>query len=321
MAAIDVVAAGIIVVDHVAAPIEQLPTAGQLVLTDDCFLTIGGCASNVAVDLAKMKVAVAVSGLVGSDAFGHFAQEFLESQAVDVSHLAVTQQKATSQTLIVNVRGQDRRFIHHIGANGLYSRAHFPSDLIASARVLYVGGYFLMDQLTPADLAAVFAEARAAGVKTVLDVVTPGPRSDYQSALATILPHTDVFLPNYDEAELMCGLSDPVAQADYFRRAGVGTAVITCGGQGAVLVSAEHRLRAGSFRVPFVDGTGGGDAFDAGFICGLLENASPERCLALGSALGASCVRVSGATAGVFRREEAEAFLAAHPFPIETLSS
>ena len=44
------------VADHVCDPIDHLPDAGELVLTDRMHLTIGGCASNVAVDLAKLGI-------------------------------------------------------------------------------------------------------------------------------------------------------------------------------------------------------------------------------------------------------------------------
>jgi sugar/nucleoside kinase (ribokinase family) len=69
--------------------------------------------------------------------------------------------------------------------------------------------------------------------------------------------------------------------------------------------------------VEFVDGTGSGDAFAAGFITGLIDGCSAERCLEIGSALGASCVRRSGATTGVFTRDELADFLSRHRLPVE----
>jgi sugar/nucleoside kinase (ribokinase family) len=304
----DVVCGGIIVADHLAAPIDFLPDAGQLVLTDDCFLAIGGCASNVAVDLARLGIRATVCGCVGDDSFGSFAKGVLEESGSDTSAVTTVPGIATSQTLIINVKGQDRRFIHHLGANQKLAGSHFPRDIIRQAKVLYVGGYFLLDGLRPADLATVFADARAHGVITMLDVVTPGPKA-YLEDLAIVLPHTDYFLPNHDEGKLMTGKAEPIAQAEVFRQLGAKTVIITCGKEGAILLSENQRLKASTFDVPFVDGTGGGDAFDAGYIWGLLEGATPERCLALGSALGASCVQKTGATAGVFTREQATDFL------------
>ena len=64
----------------------------------------------------------------------------------------------------------------------------------------------------PHELAERFAAARRAGTLTVLDVATPGP-GDYLDPLKVVLPQTDVFVPNTDEAELILGETDPVRQA------------------------------------------------------------------------------------------------------------
>jgi sugar/nucleoside kinase (ribokinase family) len=184
--------------------------------------------------------------------------------------------------------------------------------------VLYLGGYLLMPGLRPDELAEVFAEARRRGVQTVLDVVTPG-KADYLPQLRVLLPHVDVFLPNNHEGEMITGESDPLRQADVFRGMGAGTVVITMGGAGAVLAQEGLQLRSGVYSVPFVDGSGGGDAFDAGYIYGLLQGSGPEDCLRVASALGASCVRAIGTTPGVFTRAECEAFMKGQPLPIERL--
>jgi sugar/nucleoside kinase (ribokinase family) len=221
----------------------------------------------------------------------------------------------TSQTLIVNVAGQDRRFIHTFGANAAFEAGDIPADA-PDCGVLYLGGYLLMERVRPTDLAGVFRQARQKGMKTVLDVVTPGP-AEYLPRLLPVLPEVDVFLPNDHEAQLITGLSDPLAQAEQFHRLGTRTAIITQGERGSVLVGEGVKLRAGAFSMPFVDGTGGGDAFAAGYIAGLFRGCSPEDCLRMASAVGASCVRAIGTTTGVFTRAECDAFLAANQLRVE----
>jgi sugar/nucleoside kinase (ribokinase family) len=314
----EVLCAGIIVADHVCSPIAHVPDAGELVMAERMLLTIGGCAANTAVDLVKMGVSASLAGCVGRDVFGRIVADLLHEHGVDVAALTLRPDADTSQTLIVNIARQDRRFIHTFGANARFRASDIPRERVARSKVLYVGGYLLMPELHQEELIPVFAAARRAGVKTVLDVATPGP-ADYLSRLDRLLPHVDVFLPNSHEAELITGESDPLRQAEVFRRLGAGTAVITLGGDGSVLVNDRVRLRAGVYPIPYVDGSGGGDAFDAGYICGLLEQRPAEDCLRLASALGASCVRAIGTTPGVFTRAECEAFLREHTLRIERL--
>lgn len=314
----EVLCAGIVVADHVCSPITHVPAAGELVMTDRLLLTVGGCAANTAVDLVKMGVRATVVGRVGGDIFGRVVADMLRDSGVDAAGLKVSPQSDTSQTLIVNVIGQDRRFIHTFGANAEFAAADIPLPLLEQCRVLYVGGYLVMPRLVQEELVPIFAAARARGIKTVLDVVCPGP-GDYLRHLDRLLPHVDVFLPNNHEAELICGEKEPLRQAEFFRQRGAATVVITMGGAGALLVQEGLRLRAGVYSVPYVDGSGGGDAFDAGFIFGLLHHLDPIECLKVASALGASCVRAIGTTPGVFTRAECEQFLRENPLKIEKI--
>ncbi|MCS7167909.1 MAG: carbohydrate kinase family protein [Gemmatales bacterium] len=318
MRAAEVLCAGVIVADHVCAPIPRLPNPGELILADDMLLTIGGCAANVAVDLAKMQVPSVIVGRVGNDPFGTIVRRMLEQYGIDTRGVCLSPKCATSQTMIINVVGQDRRFIHIFGANADFTVEDMRAFLTPHIKVLYLGGYLLLPGLDDDALAELFRNAQAAGTKVVLDVAVPGP-ADYLSRLRKVLPYVDVFLPNQDEAEVILGERDPVRQAERFRELGVGTAVITLGGDGAVLVSPRERYRVGVFPVPLVDGSGGGDAFDAGFIYGLLRGYDALGCLRVASALGASCVRAVGTTPGVFTEQECLEFLRQHELPVHKL--
>lgn len=312
----EVLCAGIVVADHLCTPISHVPAAGELVKADGMLLTIGGCAANAAVDLAKMGVRAAVVGRVGDDVFGRIVSDLLKQANVDTSLLKTTPGSDTSQTLIVNVKDEDRRFIHTFGANALLTAADLPREHLKTGNILYVGGYLVMPALERDELAAVFREAREKGVTTVLDVVVPG-RGQHLREFENLLAHTDVFLPNHDEAEIITGEKEPLRQAEIFRRLGAKTVVITMGGKGSLWVDDRVRLKAGVFSVPFVDGTGGGDAFDAGIMIGLLRKLPAEECLTLGSALGASCVRAIGTTPGVFTRDECDEFLRTNRLAID----
>jgi sugar/nucleoside kinase (ribokinase family) len=304
-----------VVADHLCTPIDHVPREGELVAADDLVLNIGGCASNAAMDLARLGVHSAICGRVGDDAFGKYVAEVLSEQGIDVRGLRVDPTRATSQTLIINVRGQDRRFIHSFGANKGLSPADLDAVLAPPPRVLYVGGYLILPALEPEALAERFRRVRAAGGRTVLDVACPGPR-DYLKDLAPVLPYTDVFLPNTDESALILGETDPVRQARAFHEMGARRVVVTSGDEGSVSISDTLRVRLGTYPVTYVDGTGSGDAFDAGYIAGLLDGLDELGCLRLASAVGASCVRAVGTTAGVFTRPEADAFIAEHELPV-----
>jgi sugar/nucleoside kinase (ribokinase family) len=300
-----------VVADHLCPPLDHLPRAGELVTIDELVLNIGGGAANTAVDLARLGITATIRARVGDDIFGRFATETLRAHNVDTSALKIDPELATSQTLIVNVRGQDRRFIHCVGANTGFVAADLDAVLEYSPRVLHIGYFLILPRLDAGELAERFARARQIGTITVLDVATPGP-GNYLEPLKVVLPHTDVFVPNADEAELILGETDPIRQAHLFHDMGARHVVITRGEHGVVSVSDDLQVKLGTYPVSFVDGSGGGDAFNAGYIVGLLEGRSELECLKLASAVGASCVRSVGTTAGVFTRAEAEDFMRRH---------
>jgi sugar/nucleoside kinase (ribokinase family) len=307
----DVVCLGILVADMFGNPLASLPAPGELALLDRYLLTVGGCAANTAADLVRLGRTTSVLGKVGNDLFGEFVLQDLKRLGIDTSSIRRSQTHPTSFTFILNVRGQDRRFIHCFGANADFSIADIDTGVLDGARALYVGGYLAMPAFRPEHLVELFRKAKQRGLITALDVVipegSPSPLENVQQAL----PYTDLFLPNQDEARALTGCSDPLEQAEILARFNpAATIVITQGSAGALARRGSEKLRAGVFRVESLDGSGSGDAFDAGFLVGTIEDWPLEDSLRFASAMGASCTRALGCHDGVFHFEEALAFVA-----------
>jgi sugar/nucleoside kinase (ribokinase family) len=269
-------------------------------------------------DLARLGVRATVCGKVGDDILGRFVSETLRNSGAETTGLVIDPTRSTSQTLIVNVRGQDRRFVHCFGANAGFSSQDLAAALEPTPKVVYLGGYLLLPALAPQGVAACLRRAREQGARIVLDVAVPGP-GEYRPRIEAVLPFCDVFLPNADEAALILGLRDPVAAARTFHEMGARRVVITDGAAGAVCWSDTLRARLGVYPIEYVDGSGSGDAFDAGYIAGLLDGLDELGCLKLATAIGASCVRAVGTTAGIFTRDEADRFIAQHELRVTPL--
>ncbi len=309
----DVVCAGILVADIFVPPLPRLPEAGELLATDDFLLDTGGCAANTAASLRKLGVSASVVGKVGSDDFGTFVLDNLAAKGLDTTGVARSANFGTSKTVILPVKGQDRRYLHTFGANADFRAEDIPPVLLDRARVFYLGGYLVLPALEQAALSALFRRARAGGARTVLDVVVPAGGAGWSlSVLEQVLPHTDLFLPNREEAQLLTGERDPARQAERLLAAGCDRVVITQGADGALYADRHDQFFTPAFPVEVVDGSGAGDAFAAGVIVGLLEGWDARRMLRFASAVGASACTQLGCTAGVFTRAEAEAFLQSH---------
>lgn len=310
--------AGILFADVGCAPITRCPNPGELIATEKIELSLGGCASNLAMNLARLEIPSGLCGMVGDDSFSDFVVRSLEHPMIDTSGLARMENAGPGTTLIVNVKGQDRRFISTTGANAGFSVADIPSEWADEAEVIYLGGYLMMPKLESPETVEFLKRFQARGGKTILDVVLYGDRP-YWDVIKPLLPYVDYFMPNDHEGEKICGLGDSVEQAKFFVDAGAGAVIITCGEAGSIYYSAAEKFRIGVFSVEFVGGTGSGDAFAAGFVAGLLDQLDPFGLMKKASAQGASAVRHSSATASVFTKAESEAFLAEQELDVEPI--
>jgi sugar/nucleoside kinase (ribokinase family) len=313
----DAVCLGILIADIFPSPIPRLPEAGELALVDRYLMSAGGCAVNTAACLQRLGRKVGVIGKTGQDFLGDFVVNDLARLGIDASLVRRSASHPTSNTYILNVKGQDRRYLHCIGANSDFSLQDVDLSALSGARVLYVGGYMVMPGWGPDDLATLFREAKRRRLMTVLDIVIGTGTPASLASVEPVLPYTDLFLPNNDEAQMLTGRDDPLSQAEILSRLNPHcTMAITLGRRGALVRSKDGVFRVGAYAVESIDESGAGDAFAAGFITGLLENWSVEQTLRFASAAGASCTRALGCTDGVFRFEEALDFVAGHPLEI-----
>lgn len=312
----DVGCSGILVADTFCGPMKEMPREGQLLTVETMPSHAGGCAANVALDLSKQGIAADVVGCLGQDPASSIIVTELEQAKVGCDHLIYTEDYPTSRTLILLVEGQDRRYIHMFGANAAFTAGHIRRDWLAGLKVFYVGGLFLMPGFASNELLELLKFCRHHKVATVVDVVVP-QGTDCGRELNPLLPFIDYFLPNIDEACALTGCSRLHDQARSLLAGGVGTVIITRGGDGLLAARGDEAWLAGVYPTPITDPSGAGDAFCSGIITGIVRQWDLPDTLRHASALGASAVRAVGTTPAVFTAEEAKMFVLSNKLDIQ----
>lgn len=300
-----------VVADTFCGPMPALPTEGGLLLLDEMPVHAGGCAANVAIDLAKQGVEVDIVGCVGQDSASNVLFDTLKRHGVGHAQIRRVRAYPTSTTVILLIEGEDRRYLHVVGANRAFSIAHVDRNWLAECKVFYLGGMFALPGIDTAELAELLKFCRKANVTSVLDVVVPQSLRG-MSQLKSVLPLIDVFVPNEDEARAFTGVTDPYDQLSAFEKAGANTVIVTRGGEGAVALQNRRVWRSGAYQMDVVDPSGSGDAFTSGVIYSLLKGADIPQILKYAGAVGASATRASGTTDAVFSAAEAQSFLENH---------
>jgi sugar/nucleoside kinase (ribokinase family) len=311
----DVGCAGILVADTFCGPMTRLPLEGELLVIDRMPSKAGGCAANVAIDLAKQGIAADACGCVGGDSSAQVLLQSLQEAGVGCEQVHRLDGHPTSKTVILLVEGQDRRYIHIFGANAGFDVRRIPRDWLSGLKVFYLGGLLAMPAVGAEDLSELLRYCRQRGIVTVVDVVVPQDHSGMET-LQPLLPHIDYFLPNEDEARRLTGFADTQRQIETFLGHGAGTVIITCGADGSIAARGRERWQAEAYRVHGIDPSGSGDAFAAGVIAGILGRWDMGQTLRYAAALGASATTAIGTTDGVFTAEQAQAFHGEHPLSV-----
>jgi sugar/nucleoside kinase (ribokinase family) len=293
-AQLDLLVVGEINADLVVTGSDVEPVFGQVEkLVSRATLEIGGSSVITACAAARLGLRTAFAGVVGDDAIGRFMLDAMAARGVDVGACLVDPELETGvSVLLVDEAGErERAILTAPGAMTALQAAHVDRDLLAAARHVHCGGYFLQPGLQ-AGLPGLFATARASGASCSLDP-NWDPGGSWDAGIFGALAECDVFLPNAAESMRIAGAGDIDGAMQELARPDL-TIAVKRGADGAEWRRGETRVRLPAPAVEVVDTTGAGDAFDAGLLYGHLAGAAPERQLALAIACGSLSTRALG---------------------------
>ena len=321
---VKVVSLGIQIVDILGRPVAVVPEGQNVALLDEIRITVAGTAAGTSVDLAKLGAKVFAMGAIGEDELGNFLLTTMQRYGIDTSCLKRKPGVQTSATMLPIRPNGERPALHVPGANGELVWEDLDLDVIAAADFLHMGGTSLLPKFDGEPTRRVLEFAKKSGVTTTFDLVAV-QRPDLLGLIEPCLPYIDYFMPGFEEAIMMCGLTDRLDVIRFFLDRGTGHTMFKMGDQGSSVAYLDNgRLtekRIPSFRVPVVDSTGCGDAYCAGFIIGLSMGWDLEKSARLGSAAGGLVIQGLGSDAGIVDLDQTIKFMdSAVEFPIDRLN-
>uniref|UniRef100_A0A7J3XZY3 Ribokinase n=1 Tax=Thermogladius calderae TaxID=1200300 RepID=A0A7J3XZY3_9CREN len=307
---------GSIHVDFVIT-LDSFPHPGETVIGRSFKIFMGGKGANQAVGCGRLGVKVHMVGKVGKTFREEIIRNF-EKNNVDASFVFFDNEVETGTALIyVNERSGENMIAVFPGADYKLRREEVSTalDSIGPSKV------FLTQLEIPIDI----VEASIKKAHSLYDYVILNP-APYRRFSEEILKYVTLITPNKIEASLLTGIeirsiSDAVKAGKELIRKGVAYAVITLGGDGALLVERDSVLHFKVFPAKVVDSTGAGDAFNAGLAYAISRGESLPEAVKLANAVAALKVTKMGAQEGLPWRSELEAFTSSPMFqsytPIE----
>jgi fructokinase len=257
--------------------IDVIPTT-QIRLGEACYSPYpGGAIANVAAAIARLGGLSRFIGGVAEDEFGRLLVQVLADNHVDTRYICVIKEAPTAVALVTLHAGGQRHFTFF--RQGTADSQLQAKDLNWSAwhdaAACHVGGVLLSTEPARSATLAAMDHTRQVGSIVSFDVnIRPtlwtSPTA-IQGTIVKAVERADILKLSAEEAEYT-GLqgyasSEPLERSKLYAlgeallQRGPRLVIITLGANGALLLTAKHRVEIPSLPVRPVDTTGAGDAF------------------------------------------------------------
>jgi sugar/nucleoside kinase (ribokinase family) len=321
---------------HAAGKFDSIFQPGKLINVGAAAISTGGAVSNTGLAMHRLGIDTRLIAKVGSDQLGQVVRQIVASNAPHLADgISSSTKTSTSYTVVINLPGIDRCFLHNPGANDDFCAEDVRDEDLRDARLFHFGYPPLMAGMfadNGSQLTEIFRRVKSFGLTTSLDMALPDPaspagRADWLMIMKNTLPYVDIFLPSLDETLFMLkrNVKSPLSAqlltevSDELLVMGAKMIVLKLGEQGLYLRAASadvlqnlgrarpthinawanYENRSPCFQVDVVGTTGAGDATIAGFLAALLRDFPPDEAMNAALAVGACNVEGPDALSGI----------------------
>ena len=301
--------------------IDFIPeTAAPLPDVETFHRRAGGAPANVAVGLTRLDERPWLCTALSTDPFGGFLADCLASEGLPGRFIT----QVDNPTALAFVSHDPDANVRFSFFRERTADTVIETDIVGNATLeaidwLVVGGVTLSAEPARSATFELVERAQAAGCRIVFDPNTRpelwGESDEMTLTLERLLGRTDVLKSTREDFVPTAIPTDGDFAARLLEK-GPSTLLLTEGAGGSTLVAdAESPWGEGEWHHPgydldeVVDTTGAGDAFLAGAITGLVEEADPEELLAFANAVAAVSTTEGGAMAALPSRQTVDGFL------------
>lgn len=269
-------------------------------------IVAGGSPFNVAIGLARLRVAAGFLGGISRDGFGAMLADLLVSEGVDARYLVRTDRLTTISVVTTGRDGHPGYAFHGEGAaDRSLTAADLPAVLPGAVRALTFGSYTMAVEPVGSAFAALAERERGRRVISVDPNLRPTAIGDmagwHPSAERFYRAATIIKASDEDIRIAWDGQLTVAEAASHWLDLGARLVVVTQGEQGATAFSAADRVSVPGHRVVVQDTVGAGDTFHAALLARLAQTGrlSPEAIAALDREALADLLAYAAAAAAI----------------------
>ena len=273
---------GDINVDVILSGLESQPIVDREITCESFDVVMGSCAVICACTYASLGGRSSFIGLAGNDEYGDFMLKGMDGFGVDTSLVRRTSEVRTGVT--VNLAYESTRTqVTYPGTIAAFDGAGIEPTVFDGVTHVHFAGPYLQTGLRP-EISRLLRAARDHGVTASLD--PQWDASERWEHMAEWLPNLTYLFVNESEAVSITGAATP-EKALPLLTAQTPCPVIKLGRRGALVSVAGSPTRVPTCAANVLDTAGAGDAFDAGFLFGVIEKElAPEGAARVATATG-----------------------------------
>jgi sugar/nucleoside kinase (ribokinase family) len=296
---------GLSLVDSILSTIQEMPSPGgkTAAFVDSLVTRPGGGAANMAQNLALLDSTVQLFSKTGIDPDGDFLFKSFAGAGVDTSYVKRDPAFPTSHTIVCVHAGGERTFLCCTPISATFGISDIDREALFSHPYFFYQDFFSFPELDVKHSVSLLQEAKERRIITFLDECQGylGARKDIWE---NVLPYVDYLLPSAGDLEMIYPGKTPEELCRIFHSMGATNIVIKQGKKHTVFFDGQSMEKMAPLDLKVVDTTGAGDAFDAGFVWGIMHGCSFQDSIVAGHQVAAECIAHLGASIPAEKKRE-----------------
>lgn len=293
---LDIIGWGALNVDRLCKVKEFACVDGETFIDTET-RSCGGSAANTVIAASKLGLNTGCIGKIGNDSNGKLIYNYLKENNVNIDNL-ILKKGETGEVIGFVDRDGERKLYVNPKINDTITKDEIKTNYLKDTQILHITSFVGKNPEYPS------IDTQMEIIKELSSsfIISSDPGMLYvnrgKQFMDNLLKYTDILLINKEELLITTG-KDNVQEAIDEISNKVKILVVKLSTKGSIVKQYDEQYHIKPFKVDTVDTTGAGDAYNAGFLYGLLKNYSLEEAGIIGSYIAAKSTTKAGATEAV----------------------
>lgn len=266
---------------------------GKLRYINTFHLNIAGAESNLAINMQKLGFKTGWISRLGADEFGYFIAKTLRGEGVDISNVVFDEHPTGLMVKEITLSGEINVYYYRNNSAATFIDPNdISEEYVKNSKLIHLTGITpLLSESCFKSIEKIFNIANRYDIPISFD---PNIRfkiwnnNNYSNKIKSLLLKSNIVLLGLNEANILFNTKDIETIFKLVLNNGkIEYLAIKDGENGAWVGNKKELHKIDPYKCTVVDPIGAGDAFNAGFLSGLLRNYSLKECGEIGAICGA----------------------------------